>query len=417
MRIAAILGLPDLLAGALFVVHPFAVNTVGYIAARASIVSTLCGLAGVWAILAGYSWWSLLFLVLAMFAKEDGIAFAMLFVALGAWWNLPLMAVVAWGKRGQILEFQKNNGDEIMARIGLPVSHPQPAHAWTVFVETVMRLGGWIIGAGRSPYHGSGIARPSWKCRALSLLTLSLWIVVALAVPVPIAILLFGPWLVYLLIPVPDQLMEYRNYSMTAGFALLLAMLPLYIACPLLLLFAVYSHREATCWSDAKLLWERAMRSTSGDRSRAPQEIGAILKLRGQDAEAEPYLQLAVNWNSRLAPAVNNLAWIWIARGDTRGLKLMESCVTEMPEYPMGVTELASMKNQLGLQAFRTMSYAIAKHWFSRALDVRRDFMPYIYNRAVAMKVLGENAEPEFQRLPRQMEGTREMIHPAEVPR
>ena len=40
-------------------------------------------------------------------------------------------------------------------------------------------------------------------------------------IPVALILLFTGPWLVYLILPVPDQLAEYRNYSMVAGFALL----------------------------------------------------------------------------------------------------------------------------------------------------------------------------------------------------
>ncbi len=72
------LGMDDglaLFAGLLFVVHPFAVNSVGYITGRASLLSSTFGFAAVLAVLSGYPILALSALGLSFSAKEDGAGF------------------------------------------------------------------------------------------------------------------------------------------------------------------------------------------------------------------------------------------------------------------------------------------------------------------------------------------------------
>ncbi len=59
----------------LYVVLPFAANTVSYITGRASMLSATFGLLGIWAILAGYPGLSLIALLWAIYAKEDGMGY------------------------------------------------------------------------------------------------------------------------------------------------------------------------------------------------------------------------------------------------------------------------------------------------------------------------------------------------------
>ncbi len=79
------LGMDDglaLLAGLLFVVHPFAVNSVGYITGRASILSSTFGLLAVLAVVSGWGLLAIPLIGLAFLAKEDGAGFVPLVVIL-----------------------------------------------------------------------------------------------------------------------------------------------------------------------------------------------------------------------------------------------------------------------------------------------------------------------------------------------
>src|SRR6185369_11120397 len=86
---------------------------------------------------------------------------------------------------------------------------------------------------------------------------------------IPLALLLIftGPWLVYLVVPVPDQLAEYRNYSMVAGFALLASLVPWVLWAPLMAYFVGMSHSHAMAWTDQITFWKKALKTASGDKS------------------------------------------------------------------------------------------------------------------------------------------------------
>src|SRR5690349_21706659 len=137
-----------------------------------------------------------------------------------------------------------------------------------------------------------------------------------------------GPWLVYLVCPVPDQLAEYRNYSMCAGFALLFAQLPWPLWFPLMLLLAGQTYAHAHHWKNFHAMWMKAKDTTSGDKSRAYQEIGAWLKVSGKPLEAEPWFRQAIELNPRLGPAIENLAMVCVENGRLdEGVEWLETAV------------------------------------------------------------------------------------------
>jgi hypothetical protein len=71
-----------LLTGLLFVVHPFAVNSVGYLTGRASILSATFGLGAVLVVLLGHGLLALPLLFLAFCSKEDGVGFVPLILSI-----------------------------------------------------------------------------------------------------------------------------------------------------------------------------------------------------------------------------------------------------------------------------------------------------------------------------------------------
>ena len=448
------------LAGLLFVVHPFAANTTGYITGRASLISCGFGLFAAWLILAGWGWLSPLFLFLAVLGKEDAAGFVPLAILLALWisaWVLAIVlgaaaiAVALWA-RVRIRKWRIGNGDLPMSRIGLPVAHRPMPQAVTVLLETVKRLPLWFVGQGQSPYHGSGIPVPGLKSWLQSICILPLIAVTCAMAPIPMLFVLFGPWLVYLLCPVPDQLAEYRNYSKVAGFALILVSVfnePwTYPALVWLTAFAYCGAATALYayhWSDPLTMWQTALVHTSGDPSRAHQEVGAYYKLRGENSTAKIYFQEAIRLNPRLGPAINNLAWIlWQENKQKEALITMQLCTERCAMYPLGWEEYGSMldllgrhqeaiaayqlaididpkmarsSNRLGLVAFQAKQLDTAAEWFDKALKVQPEHFEYIYNRAMVFKAQGAIAKAKewFSRLPQPLPVTREMIHPNAV--
>ncbi len=320
-------------------------------------------------------------------------------------------------------EFPANNGDDVMGKNGLPVSYKQPWHALTVFVSTVLRLPFWFTGAGTSPYHGSGIKIPRIPAVLASVFVLVGAIAAFYWFPVPVMLIFLGPWLVYLVCPVPDQLIEYRNYSSTAGFALLgawtLDSIPFgwYLLIPMMAWTAFLAH----AWSDPVEMWSSARRKTSGDPSRALQDLGAHWRLAGQLWPAEQCLLQAIEVNPNLGPALNNLGWVYADQGKLpEAVRYLEMCIERCPQSSDGWISLGIIyerdkqpekamaayyrliemepsshpaMNRIGLIHFYAKRREEALKWFQMALTLLPNHEPYIYNVGIAWKWLGKQAE------------------------
>lgn len=156
--------------GLCFCVMPFAVNSVAYVTGRASILSATFGLLAAWSIVAGYGWLAIPLIWMATLAKEDGAGFGVQAVGLLLWHRdfktagvLAMGAIaVAFVARQRLADLYNRTGDVEMAKIHLPVAHPQPLNAIVVAVETVYRIPFWMLGFAQSPWHGSGIGF-SWR--------------------------------------------------------------------------------------------------------------------------------------------------------------------------------------------------------------------------------------------------------------
>lgn len=439
-------GLPRLLTGAVFLLHPFAANSVANIPARASLLSATFGFLAVLAALSAHPLYIVPALGLAVLTKEDGAGFVFPVLAVLLWhgdnglalglWAIGMVAFLKY--LPMLKDFIHRNGDKEMAPSGLPVSLPFRDHGYTVAVETLIRLPKWAVGFGMSPYHGSGMPVPGfWKLLG------SVTVVAAVmqCPPVVAILILAGPWLIYLVCPVPDQLMEYRNYSIVAGFALLIAAVPsVYVVLPF---FLALTAIRSFPWSSRVEMWKEAARCASGDPSRALQEIGAWLKLDGKRWEAEPYLKDAVKANPRLAPAWDNLAWVQLETGRTeKGIATLEHCTRVCPDYPIAFEELGAIyqqqgrleeaemafqranaleraphrENRIGLMRFYQRQYDVAFHWFKKALDATGDYQ-YLWNCGMSLKFAGdiEGARDCETRLKAQLKGgdilgTHEMV-------
>lgn len=445
------------IAGLVFLVHPFAVHTTAYITGQASLLTSFFGFAAILSVLTFHPFLSLLFLAAAALSKEDGAGFGILagILAFLTGQYLFALGLAAIGVRvflwmwPELQKIQKNNGDDHMRIIGLPVSHPQPDHFWTVLLETALRWPIWFFGIGQSPYYGSGISVPSWKRSLCFGLFTGILGGSALAFPElrhPLLMVAVGPWWAYLFCRVPDQLFDYRNYPSLLGFALLWGMV-LSVISPWFLVgvvaaFAVRSCLLSVVWSDAVLMWNEAAAHTAGERSRAFQEIGAHYKLRGDNFNAKMAFKDAIEANPKLAPAINNLAWVHMLENEPdQGIALMEHLVTTSPDYSLGWHDLGVMYqdkrpddaircyqkayeldpyqfrpllNRIGLILFYQQKYDQAREWFDKALEVVPASHDYLFNKAITLQKEGKHADANscFQKLPQPLRLSPEMIQP-----
>ncbi len=345
-------------------------------------------------------------------------------------------------------EFSTNNGDEVMGRIGLPVSHKQPWHALTVFVQTVFRLPFWFIGTGTSPYHGSGVPIPRIPAICAVLFVIAAAAAAFAVLPVPIMLIFIGPWLVYLFCPVPDQLMEYRNYSSTAGFALLGTYMldsfsyGWFALVPMMAWTAILANN----WSGWIEMWTAAANHSSGCKSVALGNLGAFYKSIGEEWKAEMTLKDALRWNPNHGPALNNIASMsadkaaklhfqaeeWrqkgnlaeAARCDAGVAPLLDEAIIAMrrgaercPRYADNWRDLGilyeqrsalsdsafcymqawtlnpdpGVANRLGLIQVVKKEWDTAIRWFDEALGLAPGHEAYIWNKATVFKLSGDS--------------------------
>lgn len=422
-KLASVLGYayPELV-GLIYLVHPFAVNTVAYMAGRPAILSTMGGLLTALLIFTGHPLYIPLSLAFAVLSKEDGVGF------------LPLAIVLLWiqgfrmesvllvlGTAAVVAAFRsrwrmalKGNGDTQMGSFGLPVSLPQPKHAGVVLSLTLGRLPRWLVGRGTSPYYGSGIASnldASYATVAvLWFLTTSEWFAI------PNLMILAGPWLVYLLCPVPDQLFDYRNYSMIAGFALLLGLTPIPLVLLLIPILCWWTIQGAWAYQSPESFWTKAIATGIGDISRAHQDLGAHHKVANRLPEAEKHLREALTLNPRLAPAMDNLAWIlFLTNRKPEAIALLEDCtLIHAPDYAPAWQALAlfledrgelqagyymrawtldrrmvQSLNRAGLIYLRQRDPIQAHHCFIRATEQSPLVPDFRFNLAVCEKIMG----------------------------
>lgn len=444
------------LAGLLFAVGPFSVYSVSYITARGPILSTLFALSGLIAILSGYEIFALPFLVLSFYSKEDGAAFSLTFGAVsfiigGMWWIWicpPLLLLIWKYDRIKRMSTDYMTGAEKMRNGGLPGALPQPQHGVTNFVENLLRYPLWTFGLGQAPYHGSGIPTSSIFRMLLAAGFLISLLSAAATIPsfqIPVALILIGPWILYILFQTADILMEYRNYHSGVGIALLLGLLPISIGWVLALFLACRTYQLARCCANPNLWWEKCLKSGAGEKSRAWQEWASEHRQAKRLEEARYGYRKALNLNPDLCPARQNLAWLNVQQGFLeKGLEEINIAVERTPLQSGAWLDkgLISEKNSLlndaltaykscveldpnseegwnrrGIVAFSQRKYSEAIFSWLKVRELKPKIGDYIWNLSWALKMSGdkEGSAKLMRLLPKEIPMTDNMIHPPEA--
>lgn len=444
-------------AGLLFCVHPLASNAVGWITGRHSLVAAFFGLGAAHAVLAGVPWLAFPLLALAFWSKEDAAGYAVTVGALliykdAYFWFGVLMVSALVGAilyRKLIHRLLINTGSSLMEGINLPGSLPQPQHAATTLLVTLSRLPRWAFGLGQAPYPGSGVQMKPADFAWLILFGALLYFIH----PVAAIFILTGPWLVYLFCPLPDILMEHRNYSQVAGVSLALVAaldrLPAWMMLPAIAVLAAVTALRATAYSSVIQYWTESAAHAVGDASRAFQEMGAWMKAMGRDSEAEGYLREALRLNPILGPALNNMGWLLVKKGSQeknlalvdKGGAYLEKCVKVAPRFALGLQDygiwlentgkpeqafalyhralelepkMEGAINRLGLRAFYSRDFAAAEQRFETASKLNPRSLEYAYNLALTYKHSGrkEEAEKLIATFPKPCPVNQNMINP-----
>jgi len=439
-------------AGLFFAVGPFAVYSVSYITARASILSALFGLMGLNLILSGYELYAIPILMLAFWAKEDGAAFAITygvvsFISGGMWWIwvIPPLGIFLVMRKVILRMFTAEmTGSENMMNGGLPGALPQPQHAITVFVENILHYPLFAFGIKNTPYHGSGIPVPS-PGKTLAAFALYIGCVLGAAfypsLQMPLILALVGPSLLYMVFLNADILMEYRNYHSSVGIALLLALLSPLIAIPL----AIRTLYLAKAASSPSNFWARCIKSGSGEKSRAWQEWASEQRERRNLKEARTGYMKALELNPKLCPARQNLSWLNMQEGQPEeAQKQVRICTDNSPlqssawmdrgliseknglldeahESYIKAVELRDISeegwNRRGVVAFAKQQYEEAVECWTRTRELAPHIGDYIWNLHWALKMTGDNKEADkmIKLLPKEIPMTDNMVQPPEA--
>jgi tetratricopeptide (TPR) repeat protein len=250
----------------------------------------------------------------------------------------------------------RNNGNEAMGNAGMETAFPQPVHALTTFTEYVLRFPCWMFGGLQNP---DPLIRPT-RIKSLRFLTaLGLFLnAVALALlwepfRLPFLFMVLAPHAVYVLIPLADQVFEYRFYFGCLGIALLFTtwatMLPVWAATLAIAALASMAAFRVTSWNNWEDFWKAALFSGSAYKSRPLQNLAAFYKLSLRNAEAHMFLRIAVQVNPRAASSLCELADFDEKAGDFLGAeKWLERSIRDCPSFSQGWERMARLQTHLG---------------------------------------------------------------------
>lgn len=318
----------QMLGAIVFLVEPMSANAVASISGRSSVLSSTFAFLAILAVVSGYPLLALPFVPLAYMTKEDMVILPATLGAISgilgqpfwwAWFVIPgAVALVERRAIGQLL-LNQCTGHRAMQEMGFTFGAlPQPAHAITVFTETVLRYPRWAVGVDTCP--DPEIHEVSWRskkfvaaCGLVAIAAAAFLLIPDPLFRIALALIVLSPLAVYVAAPTPDVVTNYRAYGSLPGVALLAVVLaqnapPLLWAGGIAYL-AIRCAYNAYVWSSSTELWNYTLR-TGGKKQRALVNLGVGYKLAGDFVSAGKYYQEALALNPKLGIALINMAWI-----------------------------------------------------------------------------------------------------------
>lgn len=444
------------IAALLFTVHSLSASSAAYVSGRSSILAAFFGFIAVGLMITGHPLLSVITVGAACLAKEDSVAMTGTITALGWLWSIPYfwlplipLALAVVLKRNMIRALLRHASGAALRHTGDIGALPHGRYHLTAFAALFTRLPQWMIGVGhaadpdvpeRSTWSPTlwlavAIVAGSLAACAGSLILTTAWLWIVLS-----------PLAVYLILPVPDAIFEYRAYFSAGGIAVMLsyvlscappAVTPLVVAA-----FFVRTWQRTAEYRSGTSFWKASLRQ--GRRDRAWINLGVAVQdedeAGGRDYARYCYAEaLAINPN--LSIARSNLALMDERDGQLdKGIAGMEETVRRTTKFYQGWYFLGTMYekarrwedaeqayrravaispswdmawNRLGLiTAVHHSDMATAGTYFNNALRYQPFNAAYTYNAALALNMTGHGDEAHalFQRLPAQLPVTEQML-------
>lgn len=341
------------LAGLVFACHPLAVHAVANIASRTSLFAGMFSIVAVLAVVSGYPLLALPFFVLAMLSKEDSIVLpatvAAILMTEGKWLFamtlLGLCGAVAIRASTHLKELMAGAGDGLHPEPGLPHVMRQPEYSMTTFIDHMLIWIPWSLGFGFSIEHET---KPFTAYRYLVAITVVTLVACAFiwfpTVRVGLILWFVAPWLIYVIMPLQDPMMEYRTYLSVAGIAQVLSVALQFIPAPavaaVIVFFCYRTARRSALWSDEIKLWL----STYEDGSRKARlllNLGKAYHIRSQtsarvtndESEARYYYHRVLDRNPRAVGVRCNLAVLEMRKDLPKAARQLQRLVKEFPHH------------------------------------------------------------------------------------
>lgn len=452
---------PAFLTALVFAVHPLASQGVAYISGRASVFACNFALASVLAMLNGWVILACVLMLVACLAKEDAAAMFAVLSLIGWlygmdrwWWPIALPFGVAVWERKELEKLFGNNGDVGMQAAGFPPRMKTLEYQIVAFTEHVIRFPFLALGLYQS--IDPEIPRFTWW-RTLAAVVIAVgacglvvspfgWLVLGL---------ILIPALPYIVIPMPDPVMEQRLYISVAGISLALgfvmAELPVVVTLLVVVCLAGACMYRAWNWSTPISVWASVVMG-HGRKERANINLGTYYLEKLDYTTARYHCREALKINPNMAIARANMAHMDKMEGklDDAEQKLEET-VERSPNFHHGWYALGMVyqdkagrsqdpavrqsKLEQAYAAFVRSTTIQSWHpaWNRRGLvetimgrlqDAEHSFrhaaavplIDYKWNLAIVLNAQGKQDEAiaMFKQLPQQVKITPDMLVPLE---
>lgn len=299
----------SLIGAMAYLVHPQCVAAAAYISGRSSLLSGFFVILSILSVLHGWPILALPLMACALHSKEDTAAcFLLLAYLSGGWWALAFLAV-------PVGAYVKKRKETYMIRSTHAMK--QPDYSYTAISEYLVRVPLWIVGSWLNNKPHIPLAT-KWTALVAMFNIAAFAFSIALAPPVWItclALTFLSPMLIYLVVPLEDPLMDYRNYlGMIGGIGLLLTLLqfaPYWIGGALIVYLFVKAWPRVGRFRTPITFWVGCMKDGSEESPYVLTQLATSFHMMMDLKSAEHYNKKALELDPTINQAWNNLATIY----------------------------------------------------------------------------------------------------------
>lgn len=295
----------SILGGFLYLVHPQCVAAAAYISGRGSLLSGFFVMLALLSVLNGWPILAFPSMALALYSKEDVVpCFLLLAYLSGGWWALAFLIVPFIGyvvQRRQMYSLTTH-------QTGMSAEH-----SFSAIVAYLVRLPFWILGWGLN--NKPHITTPSARAIVTAIVNLAVLAILAKMVPVVVALIVLGPMLLYMAVPLEDPVMDYRNYLGTLGsvalWLIVLRNTPEWAGIAAVIYLFVCAWPRVGHFRSPITFWVGCMKDGSSESPYVLAQLATSFHMMMDLKSAEHYNKKAIALDPSLNQAWNNLATIY----------------------------------------------------------------------------------------------------------